>query len=503
MRNDSRNAGRAWRRRAQLSCACLLPGLAAAALMTGAGAATSLPEIRTSAHNPVPACVTPDRLMAFLKSRNPSLPARYRGIAGFYKSAGETWHVRWDYAFFQMAVETNFLSYRRPDGRMGDVDPKQNNFAGIGTTGGGVPGDSFPDIKTGVLGQIQHLVVYSGETVAQPVAQRTQLKQEHILTKSRELNRPVRFSDLAKRWAADPKYGASIEWVADNFRSEYCRGGGKSAQQQEVLPWANKAPAPHADAGSDLGAATDSVISASEPIRGDDGETAAAPAAAGSPAVRTVWSKDKAKAAQPGGALRASAPPVKTAQAKVLVAPVPKKIVTQPVAATSQTGDAFTSGQQTVAAELVPAPSPPQQPESQPQPTYQTAGVTEAVAPATTPEPQPVEQAESGGFAFLSPPALFAGAAPQKAGFQPPSGLGFKPDRCIVEAASFGGTKAVLVRAPKGTDVHYIALSVLEGFETSMTESFIRARPEGGDAVGEFASRDEALAKARELCSQH
>jgi hypothetical protein len=51
--------------------------------------------------------------------------------------------------------------------------------------------------------------------------------------------------------------------------------------------------------------------------------------------------------------------------------------------------------------------------------------------------------------------------------------------------------------------VHYIALSVLEGFETSMTESFIRARPEGGDAVGEFASRDEALAKARELCSQH
>jgi hypothetical protein len=60
----------------------------------------------------------------------------------------------------------------------------------------------------------------------------------------------------------------------------------------------------------------------------------------------------------------------------------------------------------------------------------------------------------------------------------------------------------VLVRAPKGTDVHYVALSVLEGFEKSMTESFIRARPEGGDAIGEFATRDEALAKARELCSQ-
>ena len=500
MRNDSRNAGRAWRRRAQLSCACLLPGFAAAALIAGAEAATSLPEIRTSAHNSVPACVTPERLMAFLKSRNPSLPARFKGIAGFYKSAGETWHVRWDYAFFQMAVETNFLSYRRPDGRMGDVDPKQNNFAGIGTTGGGVPGDSFPDVKTGVLGQIQHLVVYSGETVAQPVAQRTQLKQEHILTKSRELNRPVRFSDLAKRWAADPKYGASIEWVAENFRSEYCRGGGKAAQQQEVLPWSNKPPAPRADAGNDAGPVTDSVISASEPIRGDDGETAGAPAAR-SPAVRTVWSKDKAKAVQPSEAARASVPPVKAAQAKVLVAPVPKKIVTQPVEATSQTGDAFTSGQPPAAAEIVPPASP--SPSPPPQASYQTAGVTEAVAVATVPEPQPVEQTESAGFAFLSPPALFAGATPHKAGFQPPSGLGFKPDRCIVEAASFGGTKAVLVRAPKGTDVHYIALSVLEGFETSMTESFIRARPEGGDAVGEFGSRDEALAKARELCSQH
>ncbi len=106
------------------------------------------------------------------------------------------------------------------------------------------------------------------------------------------------------------------------------------------------------------------------------------------------------------------------------------------------------------------------------------------------------------GFAFFSPPALLAGATAQQAAFAPPSGLGFKPDRCIVEAASFGGTKAVLVRAPKGTDVHYVALSVLEGFEKSMTESFIRARPEGGDAVGEFATRDEALAKARELCSK-
>ncbi len=52
--------------------------------------------------------------------------------------------------------------------------PKQNNFAGLGTTGGGVPGDSYPDVNTGVLAQIQHLVVYSGERIDEPVGARTQ-----------------------------------------------------------------------------------------------------------------------------------------------------------------------------------------------------------------------------------------------------------------------------------------------------------------------------------------
>ena len=477
MRNDNRIAGRARRRIERISLVCALgSGLAGAVFLSQASAAPALPEIRTSARNPVPVCVTPERLMAFLKSRNPALPARFKGIAGFYKLHGEAWHVRWDYAFFQMAIETNFLTYRRPDGRMGDVDPNQNNFAGIGTTGGGVPGDSFPDVKTGVLGQIQHLVVYSGEQVAQPVAQRTLLKQEHILTKSRELNRPVRFSDLAKRWAADPKYGSSIEWVADSFRSDYCRGG--KPGQQEVLPWTNKPPSPRADAGSEA-TGSDSVSSSSEPMRAAETEIAANTSSASSGPVRTVWSSAKPKAAAP----------------KVLVAKVPpvKAVVTHAVAATKDPGDAFVPPP---AAAAAPLPPPPPQ-------TYQVAGVAEAAVATAVPEPAPVEEPEAPfRFAFFSPPALLAGATAQQAAFAPPSGLGFKPDRCIVEAASFGGTKAVLVRAPKGTDVHYIALSVLEGFEKSMTDSFIRARPEGGDAVGEFSTRDEALAKARELCAQ-
>ena len=111
-------------------------------------------------------------------TRNPDLLPQFRDIARFYKQHGEALRVRWDYAFFQMLIETNFLTYKTGSGRWGDVNPKQNNFAGIGTTGGGVPGDSFPDVSTGVLGQMQHLVAYSGEMVDSPVARRTREKQE-------------------------------------------------------------------------------------------------------------------------------------------------------------------------------------------------------------------------------------------------------------------------------------------------------------------------------------
>ena len=88
--------------------------------------------------------------MAFLATRNSNLIPRFSTIASWYARHGDAWRVRWDYAFFQMLIETNFLTYRQPNGRWGDVDPKQNNFAGLGTTGGGVPGDSYPDVSTGV-----------------------------------------------------------------------------------------------------------------------------------------------------------------------------------------------------------------------------------------------------------------------------------------------------------------------------------------------------------------
>ena len=86
------------------------------------------PKIRTGADNAVPRCVTPKRLMAFLKTRNSNLDPRFADIAAYYKRHGEIWRVRWDYAFFQMAVETNFLTYRKGNGGWGDVNPQAEQF---------------------------------------------------------------------------------------------------------------------------------------------------------------------------------------------------------------------------------------------------------------------------------------------------------------------------------------------------------------------------------------
>ena len=197
----------------------------AVAIVAGcATAAHATPEIRIHDRNRVPACVTPERLMQFLEQRNRALPDRFKRIAVYYKLHGEKLRVRWDYAFYQMLIETNFLTYRAGSGKWGDVKPNQNNFAGIGATGGGVPGDRYPNVSTGVLAQIQHLVAYSGEIVDNPVAPRTREVQQKVVELSRAVGRPMTYRDLAGRWAADKKYGNTIASIAERFDATYCRG---------------------------------------------------------------------------------------------------------------------------------------------------------------------------------------------------------------------------------------------------------------------------------------
>ena len=65
--------------------------------------------------------------------------------------------VKAEVAFCQAMLETGFLKFG------GDVKKEQYNFAGIGATGGGVPGHSFRTIREGIRAQVQHLKAYASK----------------------------------------------------------------------------------------------------------------------------------------------------------------------------------------------------------------------------------------------------------------------------------------------------------------------------------------------------
>jgi hypothetical protein len=312
----------------------LLACTVALALMSETAVAAVTPAILTSDNNRVSACVKPERLMQFVKARNEKLDRRFDDIATFYKQHGNAVGVRWDYAFFQMLVETNYLSYKAPNGKWGDVKPDQNNFAGLGAIGKGAPGESFDDVSTGVLAHLHHIRLYSGNPVENPAAERTKLVEGIILPWAQEFGRPVTFTDLTKRWSpTDKGYSDDIETVAKTYRSKFCTGN-------------------------------------------EPGETVTEAPAAGEASADT------------------------------------------------------------------------------------TASVETAAFKAD----------ESGA--------------------------------CKVFTASYGGAKALLIASQAEGLTRYTALSVHEGKENAQAQAFINVYAPGGEAVGSFASEDEALAKAFELCPE-
>src|SRR5262245_10844693 len=186
-------------------------------------AAGSMPDIKAGARNPVPQCVTPGRLVEYLKSRNPDLNARFESVAVEYMRYGEKLGVRWDYAFYQMILETGALSYRNGS-RAGDVKPSQTNSAGIGATGRGEPGESFKDVATGVRAHLEHLLHYSGARIENPTAERTRKVQEWGVLASwhARFDRPITFGDLAAKWApGSNSYSRMLEGIAERFEV-YC-----------------------------------------------------------------------------------------------------------------------------------------------------------------------------------------------------------------------------------------------------------------------------------------
>ncbi len=256
----------------------------------------------------------------------------------------------------------------------------------------------------------------------------------------------VTFADLSRRWATDRHYGAAIEWVAGSYRAAYCSK--PASKTAAVAPTKRKA------------------ASALPPAAALGGPGAGA--RQGDGPVRTIWSRSMQR--QAANAARPAATPIEVKE-KPIAVPVPQPASRPMPAPTHKTAPAANAPK-----ELAATPA---------------AGAEPKLKPATG----LADAAPRGSFAFAT--AMNVETLTRSPNPQPVAAA----KRCRVMAASYGGKKTLLVLARADGEVRYTALTVLDGFEHSMLDNYLKAHAPGGSSVGEFASRDAALARARQLCS--
>lgn len=93
--------------------------------------------------------------LIYLNNTDPQLNCSVDELVGLYWTEAGREGVREDIALAQAIIETGFFSFT------GDVKPEQNNYCGLGTTGGGVEGEYFDEPEIGVRAHIQHLLAYT------------------------------------------------------------------------------------------------------------------------------------------------------------------------------------------------------------------------------------------------------------------------------------------------------------------------------------------------------
>jgi hypothetical protein len=149
--------------------------------------------------------VSPEKLAAFLLMFNTGIDAGFvSAISGYYIEEAAAEGVNHDIAFAQMSLETGFLRFG------GDVLPEQFNFAGLGATGNGERGHSFPDPRTGVRAHIQHLKGYAS---TEPLNQELVNPRFRFLVMLNRIGTSPTIHGLTGTWAMDPEYSNKITTI--------------------------------------------------------------------------------------------------------------------------------------------------------------------------------------------------------------------------------------------------------------------------------------------------
>ena len=408
--------------------------------------AQGYPEVLLGPSNQPATCVTPGRLMAFLRARNPRLRDRFAKVAVAYMRHGEALKIRWDYAFFQMMMETNSLKFT------GDVNWSQNNFAGLGATGGGVKGERFPSVSQGVRAHLEHLLIYAGVHVNDPVADRTRKVQAwKVLAKwQRSIRGKMTFGHIGQKWApSDRGYARDIRGIAKAFAAKHCN---RPDPRPELLAEAR---------GGKQQPATSRLAQSEQKTQTVSAEDKKLSARA-SLGASTVYRRDDNKVTQQSTPVSSNVKVLNAAAAGATKStPQQKPASTQnnapPIAKSSEKPAKVAAAAGNFAAKFA----------------------TPWLNPATR---QNYNDAGSGN-------GQVAKKAPQ-------------PDKCRVWTASYGGQKAIIIKSFDPSHINYTVLDVNSGREQQEAAAYISAYAKGGKKIAEFKSQSLALDKAFKLCPE-
>lgn len=148
------------------------------------------------------------------KNPNPQLNCTVEELVRYYYEEGTSEGVRADVAICQAIKETGCFAFG------GDVHPSQNNYCGLGATGGGVRGQFFAAPRRGVRAHIQHLMAYAT----------TRLPQQPILDERYDVLREKypqfygkveTWVGLSGKWALPGRhYGQDILQIFEEIKAE-------------------------------------------------------------------------------------------------------------------------------------------------------------------------------------------------------------------------------------------------------------------------------------------
>lgn len=177
------------------------------------------------------ATATAEQMQTYIRSKNPSVAQAVLDMVPQYIQEGKAESIRGDIAFAQSCLETGNFTFKDSA-----VCLEQNNFCGMGVTANGMKGNSFPNTKTGIRAQIQHLKAYA---CTEP------LKKECVDPRFNFVERGcaeyvewlgIQENPKGKGWAAGSGYGSKILNILEAITG-----------MKEELPKPTPAPQPEPD----------------------------------------------------------------------------------------------------------------------------------------------------------------------------------------------------------------------------------------------------------------